>query len=238
MTTWFTSDTHAGHPLVAVMRGFIKDYYLYYDFNRQRVQYGIESARESIKQYASHKHIPMAELADVENHDNAIIANINSKVAEDDELYMLGDIAFRAEPEYVVSYLDRIKCRHLHMIIGNHDFNFHDPSDSSLYDGRFESIDSNARIKMSINGKKQEVNLSHFPYREQLTGPGGDDRSRYYDAALPDDGRLLLFGHTHSSMKHNDNPHCLHVGLDAWNLSPVSMDDVDAWFSTPVDARS
>lgn len=238
MTIWFTSDTHAGHPLVAVMRGFISDYYMKYDFDRIKAEQGIEAAREHIKKTASRKHYAMADIADVRAHDACIIDNINSLVNEDDELFMLGDIAFRATPEYVLSYLDGIHCKHKHMIIGNHDYNYYDRADDDIYENRFETIDNNRRIKLIINDRQSDVNLSHFPYVEQLTDPGGNDRSRFADAALHDDGRFLLYGHTHSSFKHNANSHCLHVGLDAWELKPVSEKQVDEWFSAPVNDRA
>ena len=52
----------------------------------------------------------------IEEHDEALIANWNSVVTEDDHVYILGDFSFRnAQP--VVEYTERLK-GHLHLIRG------------------------------------------------------------------------------------------------------------------------
>lgn len=55
---------------------------------------------------------------------NDIIDNINDLVGEDDTLWHLGDWAFAPKHDYYRrcrDYRDRIKCRHLNLVFGNHD---------------------------------------------------------------------------------------------------------------------
>ena len=49
-----------------------------------------------------------------------IIARTNEVCGSGDRLYVLGDVAFSTfDPQY--EYLDRLKCKQVHLIIGNHD---------------------------------------------------------------------------------------------------------------------
>ena len=95
----------------------------------------------------------------------------------------------------------------------------------------FESVQAFARIR--IDGRP--VLLSHFPYYGDHTAL--DRHSQY---RLKDQGLWLLHGHTHSREKlgpfmlpvvtFNGEPFYqgrqLHVGVDAWDLHPVSEADV------------
>ena len=74
------------------------------------------------------------------------------------------------------------------------------------------------------------VNLSHFPYREDLSYSWPDDVAKFSGKALPFDGRKLLYGHTHQLSPAGARPESLNVGLDAWDLMPVSAKQVAAWF--------
>lgn len=59
-------------------------------------------------------------FANVEEMNEALIDNINSKVGVNDELYHLGDFAFLHFDD-LIAIRKQIKCRNLHMILGNHD---------------------------------------------------------------------------------------------------------------------
>ena len=54
----------------------------------------------------------------------------------------------------------------------------------------FESIEPNGAVELEGLGT---VNLSHFPYREDLAYGWPDDAVRFHDQALPFDGRKLLY---------------------------------------------
>src|SRR5690606_3767774 len=53
----------------------------------------------------------------IEEHDDHLIEQINSTVAWNDRLFLLGDICWRQFD----SYAKKIRCTNLHLIVGNHD---------------------------------------------------------------------------------------------------------------------
>ena len=97
---YFTTDTHFGHPLVSVLRGFTT-------FDPGHTQYDALLSSQGRK------------AADTDAHDEAIVANINRIVGEDDELWILGDIGYRTSVRHLKSCLRQLRCRHLHAVIGN-----------------------------------------------------------------------------------------------------------------------
>lgn len=75
----------------------------------------------------------------------------------------------------------------------------------------FESIEPNGTVELEGLGT---VNLSHFPYREDLAYGWPDDVVRFHDQALPFDGRKLLYGHTHQLSAAGARPESLDAGWD------------------------
>lgn len=60
-------------------------------------------------------------FSNIEEMNNTIIDNINRVVGEDDELWILGDFAFRVDKAEVQKFRNRINCRNVHLVYGNHD---------------------------------------------------------------------------------------------------------------------
>ena len=120
--------------------------------------------------------------------------------------------------------LRALNCKHLHGVIGNHD-------DWWLEDrpalNLFESLEPHDTVEIEGLGT---VNLSHYPYREDLAYSWPDDVAKFSGKALPFDGRKLLYGHTHQLSPDGARPEALNVGLDAWDLMPVSETQVVEWF--------
>jgi calcineurin-like phosphoesterase family protein len=96
----------------------------------------------------------------------------------------------------------------------------------------FASVQLAARRRFSLpDGGYVSVYLSHFPYKADRTGP-----PRHPEWRLPNCSNILLHGHTHFEEKVSYDVNVwdpnlartpqIHVGLDAWNLCPVSHDDV------------
>src|SRR5260370_18823114 len=52
--------------------------------------------------------------------DEAILGNLNSRVCQSDVLYFLGDFCMGG-PDQARRYRDRIVCRNIHVVEGNHD---------------------------------------------------------------------------------------------------------------------
>lgn len=119
---YFTTDTHFGHPLVSVLRGFTT-------FDPGHTQYDAllsSQGRKAAEDWAKgvvldDSRLNFRKAADTDAHDEAIVANINRIVGEDDELWILGDIGYRTSVRHLKSCLRQLRCRHLHAVIGNHD---------------------------------------------------------------------------------------------------------------------
>ena len=93
----------------------------------------------------------------VEQMDSVLIANWNSVVNDEDDVYIIGDFIYRSAytPEY---YLKQLKGRK-HLIIGNHDFR-------TLEDEKAcKHFDSMERIGYIKDGERDVV-MCHFPIAE------------------------------------------------------------------------
>lgn len=154
-------------------------------------------------------------FASVDEHDGEIIKRWNRKVAPDDVVWVLGDIGMGN----VDSYLEMMFCLNgtKHLISGNHDEVWPGHRDAHKHMAKwlqvFETIQPFARRR--ING--HDVLLSHFPYGTETEH---HEQGRYMQYRLRDEGGLLLHGHTHGTERQHG--HQIHVGLDAWDLTPVN----------------
>lgn len=150
-------------------------------------------------------------------HDEALLSNWREVVAPEDIVWVLGDLCM-GNPTAALAALKTLPGRK-RLILGNHDaghpHNRNAHRWASPYAGVFEHVAASARTR--IQGV--EVLLSHFPY-ERDRGP-----ARYLQWRLPDYGVSLLHGHTHGTERRSTSLSGtteLHVGLDAWDLTPVT----------------
>lgn len=147
---YFTSDTHFGHPLVTALRGFLNNGRLRTEYRDVWQAQGRAAAHAWIKQYVRDNQTSFKAICDITRHENTIIGNINETIGRDDELWILGDLSYRCTVEHTLDCLRRINCRHLHLIIGNHDRNFRLRSNDALYEDVFETIDDYREIDMEL----------------------------------------------------------------------------------------
>lgn len=174
-------------------------------------------------------HARISELAgrpfeSVEEMNRTIVTRWNERVAQDDVVYVLGDVCMGslAESLELAKTLNGQKL----LVPGNHD------RVSTLYRGsaakKSEWFDAYRDAGFTIlpdefviwlGGNAQMVTLCHFPYDGDSQG---DDR--YADARPIDNGGWLLHGHTHA--KERVRGRQIHVGIDAWNYSPVPENEV------------
>lgn len=156
---------------------------------------------------------------DVPAHDAAIENAWRRVVRPDDQVWVLGDLAV-SSPGAALALIDSLPGRK-HLISGNHDgcHPMHRDSHKRLpaYLEVFESVQAFARRRVA----GVDVFLSHFPY----TVDRGFE-TRYPQYRLPDLGAWLLHGHTHLADRRT-GPREIHVGVDAWNLSPVALETVE-----------
>ncbi|WP_457094916.1 metallophosphoesterase family protein [Microvirga sp. P5_D2] len=59
-------------------------------------------------------------FASIQEHDEVLIANWNETVSPNDEVYHLGDLAYRCHPRQMREVFDRLN-RVKHLVMGNHD---------------------------------------------------------------------------------------------------------------------
>lgn len=178
----------------------------------------------------------------VEDHDRTLAERWDSVIRPNDIVYVQGDIAISPSRDHAFEWFaERPGIKHL--VTGNHDA-IHPLFGSRAQRERRKAMDQLYRntwaeaqgddhftpswfdvfetiqefAMTTINGTK--VMMSHFPYR----GEGNRDlEERYSEFRLRDEGLLLLHGHTHSHRKVSSltNGGAIHVGVDAWDWTPV-----------------
>lgn len=135
----------------------------------------------------------------------AIIGNIRGRVNRDDEIWILGDFAFGplAKKKEFLSYcFANIPCRKRHLVIGNHDA-------QATLDLPWTSV--HHLVEVRDGSLKQNNTLCHYP---MITW----NHSRR--------GALQLFGHVHNNWLGSRNS--VNVGVDVWDYTPVTMDEIEA----------
>lgn len=155
-----------------------------------------------------------------QEHDEYLSMKWFETVDPDDVVWILGDLTMGGFT-YALELLRKLPGKK-HLIAGNHDM-CHPMHRNAykfqrLYLEAFESVQVFARRR--IVGKT--VMLSHFPYHADHTEP-----MRYLDYRLRDCGQYLLHGHTHSKNQIT-SPIEIHVGMDAWDLTPVPLEIIES----------
>ncbi len=136
-------------------------------------------------------------FADSREMDGALIANWNAVVQADDDVWVVGDFAFRGTKS-PGSYLARLTGRK-HLIHGNHD------SQECREHPAWTS--SQAMAELTVDGMR--IVLLHYSMRVW-------PRSHH--------GSLHLYGHSHGQLP-GDRQSC-DVGVDAWDYRPVQLSEI------------
>ncbi len=181
---WFTADLHLGH------RNIIR-------FCDRWHLCGYES-----REAASFANAKVPSATDLEEHDQRLIANINDSVGVDDTLWVLGDFCL-SPLELARQYRERIRCKKVGLVRGNHDL--------KSYDELFDPVMDQGMIR--YQGRRMFLN--HYPMRS-------------WDGAFH--GAWHLYGHVHDRLSDEDaaEPSLLvkDVGVDACHYRPISFVDL------------
>jgi calcineurin-like phosphoesterase family protein len=165
-------------------------------------------------------HVGETLVPDTDAMNQALIDNTNDMVGPDDEIWFIGDVAMGSR-SVSVPLFKQLRCRNLFLVPGNHDhvhrmfpkWAKHVP----LYEDAGFTI-MNSQETVQIAG--QDVLVCHFPY---FGDSHFDDR---YMGLRPDDvGQWLIHGHTHSHEVLRGRQ--IHVGVDAWDMRPVSETQIE-----------
>lgn len=178
---FITSDTHYGHK--NLVRGVT-------NWRTQDGKIPIESTRDF-------------ETIDMMNQQ--LVDNINTLVGQDDTLIMLGDVSFGGF-ENIGLFLDRLVCKNIHLILGNHDQ--HIVNNRGDIQSRFLSV----QHYLEVNINDRNFVLCHYP----LQSWHGLNK-----------GVIQLHGHVHLSLdKKFGNGKKMDVGVDGNDLKPYSIDEI------------
>lgn len=158
-------------------------------------------------------------FSSVEEMNEALIDNWNSKVGPRDLTFIHGDVCMGKRDESV-PLIGRLNGRKV-LITGNHDncwkYGKNPEKWLPLYAPYFERISTYEAITLP-NGVVADAH--HFPF----TGDNHDE-DRYTQYRLKDEGQWLLHGHTHAKEK-TSGPRSIHVGVDAWDFTPVAHEEI------------
>lgn len=154
---------------------------------------------------------------DIKHMNSALIENWNSKVAEKDIVYFLGDFAFcgNGKKRAILRELNGNKI----MVWGNHDFR---ETKTKWRELGFSEVHD----QLNLTYKGHDFILCHFPY---LMSHISDKR---YESLRPvDNGTTCLHGHIHSKPEEkikmtSKGTLMLDVGVDANYYRPISMDEI------------
>ena len=136
-------------------------------------------------------------------HDLELVKNWNSRITDDDTVYILGDIMLN-DVEYGRNIFNQLAGSKI-IILGNHDtdakINFY-PQLRGVIDVKYADM---------LRVGKRHFYLSHYP---MCIGC----RKYLYN----------LCGHVHTKDKwlNWDDNQCYHVELDAHNMSPISINEI------------
>ena len=148
-------------------------------------------------------------FADAHEMNEALIANWNNAVTQDDVVYHLGDFAF-GDALGVDRVMRRLNFAHFHFIKGNHDKPFLD------WYHNFGNEDLARKVTvyphfLETHINKQKFVLCHYAMRVW-------DQSHR--------GAMHLYGHSHGTLPDDPNSKSFDVGVDCHDYAPISLERV------------
>jgi len=156
----------------------------------------------------------------IQEHDETLIDNINNVAGKRDFLYHLGDFCFgptaRQQVTFAKEILAKIRCKNIHLILGNHDPRSRRGQPREDFAALFNScaqyhiarIPEALALEDMLEAPKRRVILNHYAIRSWE----GMHRGVYH-----------LYGHSHASLPENGTL-SFDVGVDAIALR-YGLDD-------------
>lgn len=187
---WFTSDTHYDHKNICAATT------------------NWVGAENLTRKFSS-----------LERMNDELVFWINQRVGQDDILFHLGDWSFNGF-ENIRKFRERIVCKNVHLILGNHDHHIERNKDN------IRSIFSSVNEYLTLDVKRV---LSDY---QKITGDADDPRFVLFHYPIASwngmsDGVIHLHGHVHlPSHQRVAGGKAMDVGVDGNNYEPISMDEV------------
>jgi calcineurin-like phosphoesterase family protein len=210
---WFTADPHLGHENIV-------------KYCRRPFWTTAGDIRERFAENRVPDHVKDEERwPDIEKHDETLIENWNSRVAVDDEVWIIGDFCWWHLDEVMVrAYYARLN-GYKHLVLGNHDTDGDDEPLPVLVDLFGDRLHRYKQLRIGSDGRRkplsrkggQRVILFHYAMR----GWEND----YHNPAKGKTGSWHFYGHYHGRlMSHRTS---FDVGVDVCNYAPISWPEVE-----------
>lgn len=144
---------------------------------------------------------------DRDEMDRVMIELWNSRVRDEDHVYIIGDFCYRAE-KTPATYLKQLN-GHKHLVVGNHDRNTIENEQAKKY---FDSIE----LMMHIVDEGEHICLCHFPIADW-------NRARH--------GSWHIYGHIHGSKDDayqfmKTRPHALNAAACINHYMPATFKEL------------
>ena len=148
----------------------------------------------------------------IEEHNEILLENWNSRVGDGDNVYVLGDFFFMCSLEVAQEWLARARGK-IHVIYGNHDKLIRRERKAEILSERFEWRKDYHELKIwdEEMDLTQDIILSHYPMLVW-------NKAHH--------GSFMLHGHCHSTLPDDPGATRIDVGVDAQNYSPISYQEV------------
>lgn len=136
----------------------------------------------------------------LEQMNDTLINNCNEVVPRDGVLFMLGDVIF-GDKKVIGEFLDRINCRTIHLIYGNHDDYIRKGGEYITDDcvKNCQKLFTSCQDKLEIYVGKKLVVLDHYAHRIW--------RDSHH-------GSYMLYGHSHATLPDDPNLLSIDCGVD------------------------
>jgi calcineurin-like phosphoesterase family protein len=150
-------------------------------------------------------------FSNVTEMDEILINNINQKVKKKkDELFILGDFAVNKCGNVVAKYRERINCKRVHLIMGNHD-----PSRKNMQPKKwlFNYFEIVSQMYIVIYEQVNAFFLCHYPLACSFPTKNW--------------GGIHLYGHVHNNdIEFDQQRRMINVGVDKNNFFPLSAEEI------------
>jgi calcineurin-like phosphoesterase family protein len=144
--------------------------------------------------------VTSVQFTDVNDHDAHLIDVWNATVAKNDRVIHVGDFAFKCDPKRLRAIFSRLNGQKF-LVVGNHD-------DRPTLDLNWAAPPQHI---LNISDDNQRVVACHFGLRTWQ----GVRR-----------GALHVYGHSHGGLPGNSLS--CDVGVDCWDLRPVTLSEIRA----------
>ena len=155
-------------------------------------------------------------FSSIEEHDETLIANWNSLVKPNDNVWFLGDFAFNARDRTALDILGRLNGK-LNFIIGNHDWNL---VNKQTFTVQLNWLGYYHELK-GFTQKGKGIVLSHFPFFSW-------NKMQF--------GAMHFFGHTHCQIPFLYHGLGMDIGVDGNNLYPYNLPELVENINKTVDS--